>query len=310
MPRLLNREELKNIADQYLDALADHAPNRMPLSGHVRYTENGQALQLGDGIWGTNTKVGKYRIDIIDERSQQVGIIGTLEEVGQWIWNASRLRVEDGAITEIESLITHPAATGGDSGFNGAAEREQVGRAHEAFYEPLASADRVSYRQLIAAANSYFSGLERNTGKYPVHFTSDCERRENGTQTTSNPELADRMGRGRNDGRQAGLVDIIRLNPDQQLKSGAFNFITAIRNRRFPCVDEVTGNVLAFGFFDHSGQVREMTLADGSVVPSPLRMPLTWQIAELFKVKGGRLRQIEAVLTQVPYAMKCNYWDA
>ncbi len=169
--RQLNREELKDITDQYLDALAWHAPNRLPVSGHVKYTENGQALALGDGIWGTNTKVGKYRIDIIDERNQQVGYIGTVEEVGQWIWNASRLRVEDGAITEIESLITHPSASGGDSGFNGAAEREKVGRAHEAFYEPLAGEDRVSYRQLIAAANSYFSGLERNTGKYPVHFT-------------------------------------------------------------------------------------------------------------------------------------------
>ena len=311
MPKMLSREELKNITDQYLDALQGHAPNRMPLSGHVRYTENGQALQLGDGIWGTNTKVGKYRIDIVDERNSQVGYIGTVEEVGRWIWNATRIRVEDGAITEIESLITHPPAMGDGGNFaNGAAEREKAGRAHEAFYEPLATEDRISYRQLIAAANSYFSGLERNTGKYPVHFTPDCERRENGTQTTSNPELAEIMSGGARDGRQAGAPDIVRLGPDAQLKSGFFNFITAIRNRRFPCVDEVTGNVLAFGFFDHSGQVGDMKLADGRVIPSPLRMPLTWQIAELFKVKGGKLRQIEAVLTQVPYAMKCNYWDA
>ena len=125
MPKLLNRDELKYITDQYLDALVWRAPNRMPVSGHVKYTENGQALALGDGIWGTNTKVGKYRIDIIDERNQQVGYIGTVEEVGRWIWNATRIRIEDGAITEIESLITHPAAMGDGGNFgNGAAERE------------------------------------------------------------------------------------------------------------------------------------------------------------------------------------------
>jgi hypothetical protein len=309
MAKELNREELTGLIDQYLDALAWHAPSRLPLSGHVKYTENGQHLALGDGIWGTNTKIGKYRIDIIDTRGQQAGTIGTVEEVGRLIWNATRLRVEDGAITEIESLIVHPSAMGGDGGFNGAAEREKVGRAHEAFYERLSADDKVSRKQLIAAANSYFSGLERNTGKYPVHFTPDCERRENGTQTTSNPQLADSMGNRPSDGRQAGAPDIVRLGPDAQLKSGFFNFITAIRNRRFPVVDEETGNVMAFGFFDHSGQVGDMTLADGRVVPSPLRMPLTWQIVELFKVKGGKLRQIEAVLTQVPYAMKCDIWD-
>jgi len=310
MAHEMSRDEIKSYIDRYLDALAWHAPNRLPLSAHVKYTENGQELALGDGIWGTNTKLGKYRIDILDPRSGQAGYIGTVEEVGQLIWNATRLRIEHGAITEIESLITHPSAMGDGGSFGGGArEREQVGRAHDAFYEKLSAADKVSRAELIAAANSYFSGLERNTGKYPVYFTPDCERRENGTQTTSNPELAAMMANRQRDGRQAGAPEIIKLNPDQQLKSGFFNFITAIRNRRFPVVDEETGNVMAFGFFDHSGQVGDMTLANGEVVPSPLRMPLTWQIVELFKVKGGKLRQIEAVLTQVPYAMKCRIWD-
>jgi hypothetical protein len=306
---LLSREDLRGVTDQYLDALSGHAPNRLPLSGHVKYTENGQPLEPGDGIWGTNEGVGKYRIDILDQRGQQAGYIGTVKEVGQWIWNATRLRVEGGAITEIESLIVHPPAMGDSGGFNGAAQREEVGRAHEAFYESLAREDRRSRKELIAAANSYFSGLERNTGHYPVHFTPDCERRENGTQTTSNPELADMMAGRPSDGRQAGAPDIVRLGPDAQLKSGFFNFVTAIRNRRFPVVDEETGNVMAFGFFDHTGRTGDMKLADGSVVASPLRMPLTWQIVELFKVKGGLLRQIEAVLTQVPYCMKCRIWD-
>ena len=33
MPKLLNREELKDITDQYLDALAWRAPNRLLLLG-------------------------------------------------------------------------------------------------------------------------------------------------------------------------------------------------------------------------------------------------------------------------------------
>ncbi len=75
-------------------------------------------------------------------------------------------------------------------------------------------------------------------------------------------------------------------------------------------VDEETGNVLAFGFFDHNGQAPTVTWADGTVRPSPMRMPMTFEISELFKIKKGLIRQIEANLFTVSYGMKCAVWDA
>ena len=37
--------------------------------------------------------------------------------------------------------------------------------------------------------------------------------------------------------------------------------------------------------------------------------PFTWEIAEIFKVTGGQLHQIEAVLTQSPYGMGSGWSD-
>ncbi len=95
-------------------------------------------------------------------------------------------------------------------------------------------------------------------------------------------------------------ANMVAMTPDEQFKSGFFRIVTSIRNRRFPVVDEENGNVLAFGFFDHNGTVDKYKLSNGEEVTSGLRNPFTWQIAELFKVENGKLRQIEAVLTGVP----------
>lgn len=43
---------LEGFVNQYLDALAAHDPSKLPLTKNARYTENGQELKLGDGMWG------------------------------------------------------------------------------------------------------------------------------------------------------------------------------------------------------------------------------------------------------------------
>jgi hypothetical protein len=42
-------------------------------------------------------------------------------------------------------------------------------------------------------------------------------------------------------------------------------------------------------------------------VRAPFRRPLTFMIGELFKIQSGRIRQIEAVLLEVPYGMPSGW---
>ena len=303
----LDRAGLEHLVERYLDALTGHSASRLPLSGHVKYTENGVALGLDDGLWGTAARAGKYRILIPDVTSQQVGYMGVIEEAGQLICATTRLRVEDGLITEIETLAAHPSFGAGGAFGGGAKTLEEMGAPHSEFTTKLKPDERVSRQKLVEVANMYFSGLERSTGRYPTPFDPLCERRENGIQTTHNPNFGFGSGPPRERPANAG-PNMVEMSPKEQFDSGGLAFVTAIRNRRYPVVDEEIGNVLGFGFFDHNGQAATVTWADGVTRPSPVRVPMSFQISELFKIKKGLIRQIEANLFTVSYGMKCAIW--
>src|SRR5580700_7272470 len=61
-----DRACLERIVDQYLDAMLAHDPHKAPFASDVKFTENGQKLELGDGLWRTFTAKGTYRMLVED----------------------------------------------------------------------------------------------------------------------------------------------------------------------------------------------------------------------------------------------------
>src|ERR1700733_8164412 len=61
IPLNCNRACLENLMDRYLAAVVAHDPKRLPLSEDVKYTENDQAMDIGDGFWKTAEGVGNYK---------------------------------------------------------------------------------------------------------------------------------------------------------------------------------------------------------------------------------------------------------
>ncbi len=57
-----------------------HDPERLPLSQDVRYTENDQPLEIGDGFWKTAEAIGNYRHYFADPAFGQVAFMGTMRE--------------------------------------------------------------------------------------------------------------------------------------------------------------------------------------------------------------------------------------
>ena len=149
----------------------------------------------------------------------------------------------------------------------------------------------------------YFSGLQNNDGKGVYPFADDCNRIENGTQTTNNPDSTRRRP-------PSSGYRILSLGCEAQFKTGFFKVVTQIRERRWVIVDRERGLAFAFAFFDHAGTVKTITLTDGSTFPSTLRHPLTWEIGELFKIEKGRIHAIQAVLTQEPYGITSGWGPA
>jgi hypothetical protein len=165
-------------------------------------------------------------------------------------------------------------------------------------------AERASRAELIATANKYFSGMQKNDGKGDYPFADDCNRLENGMQTTNAPTPA---GQTRPDPRTSATYSA-QWSCMEQFKSGLLHFVSRIRDRRYVAVDEERGIVFAFAFFDHQGgDTRHFSTPDGRQVVNGPVQPWTWELAELFKVQGGKIHRIQAVLQRSPYGMNSGW---
>ncbi len=297
-----DRACLKSYIDKVLDGMIAHNPNQLMLAKDVRYTENGVELGLGDGMWGTLSDRGKYNLYVSDPETGQAGFYGTVSENGGMNYIALRVKVFEALISEIEVIVVRPSGmmNTGQPPTPSAGEIMDQKIPRPQFLQTIPPAERMSRARLIEVANSYFTGLANQTGKFTAPFAETCERWENGNQTTNqkpNPDIPE------------GGLDILAMSCEEQQKSGWFAFVTEIRNRRFPIVDIERGLVLSFGFFDHDAAVREYPLPDGTMTPNILTYPQTIEISELFQIRNGKIDQIEAVINSVPYGMKSEVWD-
>jgi hypothetical protein len=300
-----DRACLEGFVDRYLDAVLAHNPKLVPLAPNVRYTEDGQHLEIGDGLWRTMHAKGHYRLFVDDVPAGQVAFFGTLEEEnrdptkGTPVLMALRLKIKDGQITEIEQLLARsekPAQ---------AMDGKQV---DPIYLATVPKSERTSRAELIATANKYFTGMQQNDGLGDYPFAADCDRLENGMQTTNAPTPP---GQTKPDPKTASTYSA-QWSCMEQFKSGLLHFVSRIRDRRYVAVDEERGIVFAFGFFDHEGgETRHFSAPDGRQVVSGPVQPWTWELAELFKVQGGKIHRIQAVLQRSPYGMNSGWstWE-
>lgn len=282
-----DRACLNSFVDQYLAALVAHDPSRLPLARQVKFTENGQQLQLGDGLWGTASGIGNYKILADDPQAGEVMFMGTMLENGAPIILNLRLKIELRRITEIETLVARKEA-------GSLARPENLVTPNPLFAEAVPPAERRSRQNMIAIANSYFNAIEKGHASY-VPFDKDCNRIESGVQTTNNKQLA------------TSPDSVLGLGCADQLKTRNFQPDTLIRDRRFAVIDEERGLVFVLGFFDHDATLRSYTLADGRTVKQTRTAPWTWEIAEMFKIQDGKIMRVEAIVNTCPYGMKAGW---
>jgi hypothetical protein len=300
-----DRACLIGISDVYIDAVVAKDPKKAPLAGNVRYTENGQRLQPGDGFWNSVAGKGTYKLHIADPTAGQIVTLVTMRETAapapQGVVLALRLKVVDNRITEVEHLIAH--SDGATKNF------EARGQPREAFDRLTPPARRKSRAELVRVANMYFSGMQLNDGKGSYPFADDCHRIENGGDTTN--AKTSRDGGPRPDPKTAtGYSGMWTCR--EQFESGMLHFVSRIRDRRYMAVDEERGVVASFAFFDHdAGKSRTFTTPTGRTMTAGPMQPWTWEIMEVFKVEDGLLHEIEAVLERAPYGMSSGWssWE-
>jgi len=293
IPLNCNRACLESVVEQYLSALVARDPRGLPVSNGVKYTENDQVMELGDGFWKTVEGRGNYTHIFADPDFGQVAYMGTMREAGGPILMSLRLRIELGRITEIESIYFKP----GGGGPNNIADMDKPYKPEEIWFKSIPPDRRMSRQELIAIADAYFSGLQKNDGKgvngtgtYP--FTNDCHRIENGAPTTNVPRPANQPP-----------ADINAFSMDclSQFKLGYYFVVQNIHDRRYAVVDRERGIVWSHAVFDQ-GTVNQGVLSDGR--PYQFRgfnRPSSILVTEAFLIENGKIRRVEMVGPSVPY---------
>ena len=284
-----DRACLDALVRDYLAAVIAHDPSRLPLSADVKYTENEQTLDVGDGFWRTAAGIGNYAHGFADPVTTQAGWMGTMKEGGATVLMALCLRVQLGKISEIETSYFRPG--GGGPNDIGAMDARRT--PEPMWLEPIPLAKRSSRNDLVAIANAYFDGVQRNDGKGFYPFADDCDRIENGAHTTNN----------KSGPTTPGGFNYMALDCKKQLESGYLAIVTSVHHRRYPLVDEERGVVWSNAVFDLGGTVRSITLTSGETVDTSAfaGRASSIEVTEAFKIENGKIRRVEMIGGTAPY---------
>ena len=282
-----NRDCLVGIMDRYVNALPTHSAKGLPMAAHVRFTEQASVIPVGDGLWVSATEAPKtFKIVVADPTSGQVGFFGVMKQWDKPVILAVRLKVSYGRITEIEHVIAPDLRP--TSMANLQAPRQPL-------LDDLAPAERTPRAKMLAVALSYFDSIEQDDGDI-APYADDCVRRENGMQTTTNKTPAPTPLDAANPGQSSAFAKLAPLGCRDAMNTHVLQYITMIRPRHMLIIDEQKGIVFGFPRFVHRGAVREMKIVG---VPGLDTMPMNFgpndlQAAELFKIRNGRIHEIEA----------------
>jgi hypothetical protein len=270
---------LLGIAGEYLDSLTANDRAGAPFAADLRSTENGVATAPGQGVW-TTAKMWSYRHTFVDPVTGGIGVFGVVAEDGdQKALISVRLKVVDRRITESELMVSRK----GDFSLFGTGATD----AKPSFRQTVAPEERSTRAELAAIARAYFTGITR-ADPSGVPFHPDCNRTENGVQTTNNPP---RM--------MFSCAEGLRR----------FAYMQHFRDTRIPVIDTEHGLVWAITVFDMPVLKRTSTIRGKpyEISPELQRLPRSLMLYELFKVEGGRIREIEALMRDGPLGAS-NGW--
>jgi len=274
--RSSDRGTLAQLAADVMTAFVRNCPCELPLAADCRYTENGNAVPLGAGLWKSITALRPYQVTLADPQSHQAGWFGAVEEHGLFTMIALRIRLDGGYISEVEVIVARPEkpATSGQlreatfTLFVPPLGADLDPAAFQALAPPLTRPTPTPRAEIAASVDSYqHACLERNP--LLARLRADTVRRDNG-------------------------------HPAVDLAKSPMATLTELRGRRSLLVDDAQGLALEVVLRDNPATTRS--------APSEFLAPWSDLHAQLFKVDAGRITHLEELVRRLPYGQGSG-WD-
>jgi hypothetical protein len=294
------------LIDGVLAAMIAHDPTKAPLAANLRYTENGQPLATGDGLWRTLTARGSYALYLAADRGNDPAFFGSTVETDIPGQLSLRVRQHAGRITEIEALVVRQEipmlgkliGTGTLMAPPQLANLDTLQFQHPVpvLTESIPPGARTSTTKLRTIGAAYVRAANGTVGTVP--FARHCTSRENGVASVDN----------------TSIIPLEHSNPPfhpfalgcrQQIDSGFFQQVGRLRELRVLAVDASQGLVLIAATIDHPGDVETVKLKQGDViaVPEAFRPPNSYLRSVLLKVRAGRIEHVEVISRPVFYGL-------
>jgi len=286
-----SRACLKTEVDTYLAAVVAHDPSRVKFSPDVKFVENTVPMKPGEGFWKTASALPTtFKIYIPDPVSEEVGFLGMMKENDKPVLVALRLKIRDGQIVEAEHLVARNLPEN---------SLKNLQTPRPGLLAVVPPSERVPRAEMLKIGLSYYTALTTANGK-AAPFAEDCVRRENGMQTTSNP---------RPPANAPPRAILGSLGCSAQLDTGTFNYIKRIEPRRVEIADPASGLVMGFSQFRHpmDEKTLKITGVPGVTSVSLNNKPFDMAAAHIFKVRDGKIHEIEAMGVVLPYDSKTGW---
>jgi len=329
--------QLRDGLEAVLRAMASDDRSGLPLAANARFTENGQVLEIGDGLWGTLTRFAgdggtgehepnAYRIDFIDDAAGQATFFGATIENKTPGMMLLRVKFSAGEILEVEAVAVREEIVGDHGGTVTMFQpRLLLPFEPRGFASPdpalVAPADGSGAAALTAVADALFDAIEQDDPSL-VEFTEGCIVRNNGLLAANDPDAAPLNA-------EVPEYRPFALSVKDQIATGFSRYTSRVSHRRHVAVDAKRGLVLSVVVFDHNARVHEIEVPGIGTVPFPgyiagkeeesiaalpgskiypnLQVPTSDLYAHLIRVENGRIAYVEAISRGTPYGLSPNW---
>lgn len=290
-----DRSCLEDFVNRYLAAMVAHDASKAPFAANAKFTENAKVLSLprpAEGLWASVTSLDPYKFYVADPKAGQAAFVGLVKEGDKTALLSMRLKIENRKISEVESVVVRNMNEGNLWAYKTPPAE---------FSRALAPEERVSREELVRISSVYFDGIVKINSKL-VPWHDECYRLENGMWTAGTklpPEIAVHEPKNAAAPKMPGPGSagaFGRGRCAEAFDSGVFALIESIEPRRTPVVDEERGVTWGVYMFNHPG-VETVKMPDGSIQKAAYfaGQPNSMPMSELFKIKGGKIRDIMAI---------------
>lgn len=286
-----DRDCLNAHAEAYVAALVAKDISALPLADDVRFSENLVPLAIGkEGLWRTISGKRDWDVYASDEQLGNANWIGIVDEMGKAVFLAVRLRIEDGQITEAETLVGRSPLT--------AADHAPPARAFFSEVEPAGT--RSSRERLMEIVHQHWDAMETGVA-IRSNYRDDCVRYDNGHLTTGTTKSPAEGG--------PPSTKIGEFGCYGQMASGRFVNGNTVYPRSFWGVDVERGLVIGYFSPNVPGDAKSVEVFGQTVVMGPDELvPFTIQQVELFKIVDGQVKGVEVVFgPRVPFGMRSPF---